>query len=72
MSAQQLNSNVELHTMLKSISDPGQSYQSAIRIIDDIEKAYVTGSGTLPKRNQPAANVITNPQFPGFSIPGKQ
>lgn len=55
MSAQQLNSNVELQTMLKSISDPGQSYQSAIRIIDDIERAYVTGNGTLPKRNQPAA-----------------
>jgi hypothetical protein len=55
MSAQQLNSNVELQTMLKSISDPGQSYQSAIRIIDDIEKAYVTGNGALPKRNQPAA-----------------
>jgi hypothetical protein len=45
MSAQQLNSNVELQTMLKSISDPGQSYQSAIRIIDDIENAYVNGKG---------------------------
>ena len=50
MSAQQLNSNVELQTMLKSISDPGQSVQAAMRIIDDIEKAYVTGDGTLPKR----------------------
>jgi hypothetical protein len=56
MSAQQLNSNVELQTMLKSISDPGQSYQSAIRIIDDIEKAYVKGNGMLPKRNQPNAS----------------
>jgi hypothetical protein len=55
MSAQQLNSNVELQTMLKSISDPGQSYQSAIRIIEDIENAYVKGSGMLPKRNQPNA-----------------
>lgn len=45
MSAQQLNSNVELQTMLKSISDPSQSYQSAIRIIDDIENAYVNGKG---------------------------
>jgi len=50
MSAQQLNSNVELQTMLKSISDPGQSVQAAMRIIDDIEAAYVTGNGTLPKR----------------------
>jgi hypothetical protein len=54
MSAQQLNSNVELQTMLKSISDPGQSYQSAIRIIQDIEDAYVTGSGMSPKKDKPA------------------
>lgn len=55
MSAQQLNSNVELQTMLKSISDPGQSYQSAIRIIDDIEQAYVKGNGKMPKRPKPNA-----------------
>lgn len=54
MSAQQLNSNVELQTMLKSISDPGQSYQSAMRIIDDIENAYVKGAG-MPKKKPPAA-----------------
>lgn len=52
MSAQQLNSNVELQTMLKSISDPGQSVQAAMRIIDDIENAYVKGTGELPKRSQ--------------------
>lgn len=52
MSAQQLNSNVELQTMLKSISDPGQSFQAAMRIIDDIENAYVKGTGELPKRSQ--------------------
>lgn len=73
MSAQQLNSNVELQTMLKSISDPGQPIQAALRIIDDIENAYVKGAG-MPKKGvpaaggKPAANVITNPQFPGFSI----
>lgn len=55
MSAQQLNSNVELQTMLKSISDPGQSVQAALRIIDDIENAYVKGDGMLPKRNKPGA-----------------
>ena len=59
MSAQQLNSNVELQTMLKSISDPGQSVQAAMRIIDDIEAAYVTGNGTLPKRGaSPAATAV--------------
>jgi hypothetical protein len=63
MSAQQLNSNVELQTMLKSISDPGQSYQSAIRIIGDIEDAYVKGSGQLPKsgRVPPAGVDLSNP-----------
>mgnify|MGYP000951889814 CR=1 FL=1 len=55
MSAQQLNSNVELQTMLKSISDPGQSVQAALRIIEDIENAYVKGDGMLPKRNKPDA-----------------
>jgi hypothetical protein len=55
MSAQQLNSNVELQTMLKSISDPGQSIQAALRIIGDIEDAYVKGDGKMPKRNAAAA-----------------
>jgi hypothetical protein len=72
MSAQQLNSNVELQTMLKSISDPGQSYQSAIRIIDDIEKAYVTGGGMLPKRGQPAAAPAATQGTGGFKYLGKE
>jgi hypothetical protein len=54
MSAQQLNSNVELQTMLKSISDPGQPIQAALRIIDDIDNAYVKGAG-MPKKNAPKA-----------------
>lgn len=60
MSAQQLNSNVELQTMLKSISDPGQSVEAALRIIDDIDNAYVKGSGALPKRGQTPAAVSPN------------
>jgi hypothetical protein len=55
MSAQQLNSNVELQTMLKSISDPGQSVQAALRIIEDIENAYVKGDGKMPKRGAAGA-----------------
>ena len=55
MSAQQLNSNVELQTMLKSISDPGQSVQAALRIIGDIEDAYVKGDGKMPKRGAAGA-----------------
>lgn len=70
MSAQQLNSNVELQTMLKSIADPGQSIEAAMRIIDDIENAYVKGSGTLPKRNQPAAAATQGTG--GFKYLGKE
>ena len=55
MSSKSLDSNMELQTMLRSISDPGQSIQAATRIIDDIEAAYVTGNGTLPKRTVPSA-----------------
>jgi hypothetical protein len=58
MSAQQLNSNVELQTMLKSISDPGQSVQAALRIIGDIEDAYVKGDGKMPKRDAGALSAI--------------
>ena len=58
MSAQQLNSNVELQTMLKSISDPGQSIQAALRIIDDIDNTYVKGTGKLPKRGAPAGGGV--------------
>jgi hypothetical protein len=59
MSAQQLNSNVELQTMLKSISDPGQSIQAALRIIDDIDNAYVRGDGKLPKRGAADAPALS-------------
>ena len=70
MSAQQLNSNVELQTMLKSISDPGQSYQSAIRIIEDIEDAYVKGKG-MKKRGEPAPAPAAAQGTGGFKYLGK-
>ena len=72
MSAQQLNSNVELQTMLKSISDPGQSVQAALRIIDDIDNTYVKGDGKLPKRGgaaPAAANVVVTPDGQSHSFP---
>jgi hypothetical protein len=52
MSSKSLDSNVELQTMLRSLSDPSQSVDAALRIIDDIETAYVKGDGTLPKRDK--------------------
>ena len=71
MSAQQLNSNVELQTMLKSISDPGQSYQSAIRIIEDIEDAYVKGKG-MKKREALAPAPAATQGTGGFKYLGKE
>lgn len=67
MSAQQLNSNMELQTMLKSISDPGQPIEAALRIIDDIENAYVKGAGMSKKQPKPvgASKAIAPP--PGFT-----
>ena len=55
MSSKSLDSNVELQTMLRSLSDPSQSVDAALRIIEDLEAAYVKGSGKLPKRVVPAA-----------------
>jgi hypothetical protein len=69
MSSKSLDSNVELQTMLRSISDPGQSVEAAMRIIDDIETAYVKGSGTLPKRSQPSAGAQGTS---GFKYLGKE
>jgi len=67
MSAQQLNSNVELQTMLKSISDPGQPVQAALRIIEDIENAYVKGA-EMPKKNAPSGSSAPAPTAPASNI----
>jgi hypothetical protein len=60
MSSKSLDSNMELQTMLRSISDPGQSVEAAMRIISDIEDAYVKGAGTMAKPGKPAATVAPN------------
>lgn len=76
MSAKSLDSNMELQTMLRSISDPGQSFEAAMRIIDDIEDAYVRGVGA---KNKPAVPETTAPAAPaaaqgagGFRYLGKE
>lgn len=63
MSAQQLNSNMELQSMLRSLSDVSLGYEASMRIIDDIENAYVKGDGKLPKRGgaKPAAPAAAAP-----------
>lgn len=49
MSAQQMNSNVELQTWLKSLGDVSNSYESNMGILDAIEGAYSNKSGKSPK-----------------------
>lgn len=44
MSAQQMNSNVELQNWLKALGDPTVGYETATTIIDNIRKKYVDGS----------------------------
>ena len=55
MSSKSLDSNVELQTMLRSLSDPSQSVDAALRIIEDLEDAYVKGDGKMLKRKPPPA-----------------
>lgn len=43
MSAQQLNSNVELQTWLKAVTDPSQSIEAVDEILNNIENSYARG-----------------------------
>lgn len=52
MSAQQLNSNVELNTWLKAVTDPSQSIEAVNQILDNIEEFVAKGG--KPKTSQPA------------------
>jgi hypothetical protein len=60
MSAQQLNSNVELQTMLKSLSDPSQAIEANIRNLDNIQRTYIDhapgATNTRPKTSPAPAN----------------
>jgi hypothetical protein len=71
MSSKSLDSNMELQTMLRSISDPGQSVEAAMRIIQDIEDAYVTGKG-MKKREEPAPAPGASQGTGGFKYLGKE
>jgi hypothetical protein len=53
MSAQQLNSNVELKNMLDSVTDPSQSIETVNRILDQIQETYLTGAA--PSMGRPSA-----------------
>jgi len=74
MSSQQLNSNFELKSMLDSLSDVNLGYEASMKIIDRLERDYVTGGGmnketppkkTLSAEDQKALNwANSNPNDP--------
>ena len=76
MSSKSLDSNVELQTMLRSLSDPGQSVDAALRIIEDLEAAYVKGDGKMLKRGPAPAAAGAAPAAAqgtgGFKYLGKE
>lgn len=57
MSAQQMNSNVELQTFLKALGDPRNDYEANIEILKNLSKKYGTGEvaqsyGAAPAQGQ--------------------
>jgi hypothetical protein len=70
MSAQQLNSNVELKNMLDSVTDPSQSIETVNRILDQIQETYLTGAA--PSMGRPAAaRPAARPSAPAAAPAGK-
>lgn len=49
LSAQNLNSNVEFTTWLNSLTDPGQSYQTNQKILEELEK-FIASNGKYSAR----------------------
>jgi hypothetical protein len=55
MSAQQLNSNVELQTYLKSLGSEGMTAEANLAIIDNLSKTYLGKSMAPPGKPKPGA-----------------
>jgi hypothetical protein len=51
MSAQEMNSNVELQLTLDALTDPTQGYESAISQLDTLEQLYGAGRAQTPAAN---------------------
>lgn len=66
MSAQQLNSNVELQTWMKAVTDPGQQYESVVRNLQNIRNFIATankgeaGSPAAPSAPPPLSSFERN------------
>lgn len=63
MSAQQLNSNVELKTWLDSLTNVSNSVQSNNAILDAIEERFVRGGGMSPSAPTAPTNPSAAPVF---------
>ena len=65
MSAQEMNSNVELQLTLDALTDPTQGYESAISQLDTLEQLYGTGGAQTPVasagRQTPTASAAAPP-----------
>jgi len=65
MSAQEMNSNVELQLTLDALTDPTQGYESAISQIDTLEQLYGAGGAQTPVtsagRQTPIASAAAPP-----------
>lgn len=59
MSAQQLNSNVELQTWLKAVTDPGQSIQAVDSILDSLERSYAGTGAPKAAPSRKASGTVT-------------
>ena len=70
MSAQQLNSNVELKNMLDSVTDPSQSIETVNRILDQIQETYLTGAA--PSMGRTPAKPAAAPAKPAAAPAGKK
>jgi hypothetical protein len=75
MSAQQLNSNVELQTWLNAVTDPRQSKQTADQILNNIQNwvarnAAPMGGSAAPPAAPPAARPPAAPPAAGRDIGG--
>ena len=64
MSAQQLNSNVELQTWLKAVTDPSQSKQAVDRILTNIENFVTKNAGGTPPPPPPGTPPGGKPPAP--------
>jgi hypothetical protein len=74
LSATQLNSNMELTTWLKAVSDPSQSIETVDKILGNIEKFIATGGKYSAKKNDKAgaAPAGVDPALWGAMTPEEQ